>query len=146
VLPNLTVFAQETAGREHLGIATALLQSLRMIGGMFGAAVTGTLITHLYARGVRDALTFANATQWWATMRDPQILVNQGAQRTLLDSLARAGQDGAALLEQARESLVTAIHAGVAVAAVVALVALWRCASVPHVSITRRGERAPAAE
>ncbi|MGG1944986.1 MFS transporter [Trinickia sp. NRRL B-1857] len=146
VLPNLTVFAQETAGREHLGIATALLQSLRMIGGMFGAAVTGTLITHLYARGVRDALTDANAMQWWSTMRDPQILVNQNAQRTLLESLAHAGHDGAALLEQARVSLVTAIHAGLAVAAVVALVALWRCASVPHVSITRRGEPVPAAE
>src|SRR6201996_7516783 len=32
VLPNLTIFAQQTAGREHFGIATALLQSLRMIG------------------------------------------------------------------------------------------------------------------
>lgn len=146
VLPNLTVFAQETAGREHLGIATALLQSLRMIGGMFGAAVTGTLITHLYARGVRDALTSANAMQWWRTMRDPQILVNPDAQHTLLDSLARAGHNGAALLEQARVALVTAIHAGLAVAAVIAVVALWRCASVPHVSITRRGEPTPAAE
>lgn len=29
VLPNLTVFAQQSAGRAHLGIATALLQSLR---------------------------------------------------------------------------------------------------------------------
>jgi hypothetical protein len=113
---------------------------------MFGAAVTGTLITHLYARGVHDALTGANAMGWWSTMRDPQILVNQGAQRTLLESLARAGQDGAVLLEQARVSLVTAIHAGLAVAAVIALVALWRCTSVPHVSITRRGEPVPAAE
>ncbi|MFP3632363.1 MFS transporter, partial [Burkholderia sp. SIMBA_045] len=43
VLPNLTVFAQQTAGREHLGIATALLQSLRMVGGMIGTALTGTL-------------------------------------------------------------------------------------------------------
>src|SRR5690606_4851231 len=34
VMPNLTVFGQQIAGREHLGIATALLQSLRMVGGM----------------------------------------------------------------------------------------------------------------
>ncbi|MFP3759265.1 MFS transporter, partial [Cupriavidus sp. SIMBA_020] len=40
VMPNLTIFAQQTAGREHLGIATALLQSLRMIGGMIGTALT----------------------------------------------------------------------------------------------------------
>ena len=147
VLPNLTVFAQETAGREHLGIATALLQSLRMIGGMFGTAVTGTLITHLYARGVRDALTAGNAMQWWPAMRDPQILVNRDAQHSLLDAFAHAGRgDGAALLELAREALVTAIHAGIAVAAVVALVALWQCRRVPHVSITRRAQSAPAAE
>lgn len=146
LLPNLTVFAQETAGREHLGIATALLQSLRMIGGMFGAAVTGTLITHLYASGVRNALTAGRATDWWQTMRDPQILVNRGAQQTLLASLARAGHDGAALLEQAREALVGAIHAGIAVAAVVAVVALWQCRRVPHVSIRRRAEPVPAAE
>jgi len=147
VLPNLTIFAQETAGREHLGIATALLQSLRMIGGMFGAAVTGTLITHLYARGVRDALTAGNAIQWWPTMRDPQILVNRDAQHSLLDAFAHAGRgDGAALLELAREALVTAIHAGIAVAAVVALVALWQCRRVPHVSIKRRAQSSPAAE
>ncbi len=54
VMPNLTVFAQQTAGREHLGIATALLQSLRMIGGMIGTALTGTLSAHLYASGVRS--------------------------------------------------------------------------------------------
>jgi len=143
VLPNLTVFAQETAGREHLGIATALLQSLRMIGGMFGTAVTGTLITHLYASGVRSALTAGHATDWWQTMRDPQILVNRQAQQTLLNELARAGHDGAALLEQAREALVGAIHAGIAVAAVVAVVALWRCHRVPHVSFRRRAAPAP---
>ena len=79
-------------------------------------------------------------------MRDPQILVNQEAQHALLASLAHAGQDGAALLEQARVSLVTAIHASIAVAAVIAVVALWRCASVPHVSIKRRSEPVPAAE
>jgi EmrB/QacA subfamily drug resistance transporter len=146
LLPNLTVFAQETAGREHLGIATALLQSLRMIGGMFGAAVTGTLITHLYARGVSNALGADHAMQWWTTMRDPQILVNREAQQTLLDTLAHAGHDGARLLELAREALVAAIHAGIAVAAVVALIALWQCRRVPHVSIRRRSEPVPAAE
>jgi predicted MFS family arabinose efflux permease len=146
LLPNLTVFAQETAGREHLGIATALLQSLRMIGGMFGAAVTGTLITHLYARGVTNALQADHAMQWWTTMRDPQILVNREAQQTLLEALAHAGHDGARLLELAREALVAAIHAGIAVAAVVALIALWQCRRVPHVSIRRRSEPAPAAE
>ncbi|SOZ70872.1 membrane protein of unknown function (plasmid) [Cupriavidus taiwanensis] len=40
-MPNLTVFAQQTAGREHLGIATAILQSLRMVGRMVGSRFSG---------------------------------------------------------------------------------------------------------
>ena len=73
VLPNLTIFAQQTAGREHLGIATALLQSLRMIGGMIGTAMTGSLVTHMYASGVRDALDRSGG-DWFRDLGDPQIL------------------------------------------------------------------------
>src|SRR3546814_2677677 len=54
VMPNLTVFAQETAGRSLLGISTAMLQSVRMIGGMLGTTIVGTLVTKYYASGVRD--------------------------------------------------------------------------------------------
>ena len=68
VMPNLTVFAQLTAGREHLGIATALLQSLRMIGGMIGTALTGTLISHLYASGVHLSLDKDNASHWFSDL------------------------------------------------------------------------------
>ncbi|EAP70699.1 Hypothetical Protein RRSL_00166 [Ralstonia solanacearum UW551] len=64
VLPNLTVFAQQSAGRAHLGIATALLQSLRMVGGMVGTALVGTLVSERYAGGVGDALRADGAMQW----------------------------------------------------------------------------------
>ena len=135
VMPNLTVFAQLTAGREHLGIATALLQSLRMIGGMIGTALTGTLIGHLYASGVQLALDKDNATHWLSDLSDPQILINHDAQTTLLSQLANAGHNGAMLLESARESLVAAIHIGLAVAAMVAVVAVWQSRRVPPVRL-----------
>ncbi|PMS36386.1 EmrB/QacA subfamily drug resistance transporter [Trinickia symbiotica] len=146
VLPNLTVFAQQTAGREHLGIATALLQSLRMIGGMFGTALTGTLVSLMYRHRVGGALQAANATPWLDQMRDPQILVNREAQQSLIAQLAHAGHDGAALLETAREALVASIHAGIAVAMAVALFAAWQCRRVPRVKITRAPEPAVASE
>jgi predicted MFS family arabinose efflux permease len=146
LLPNLTVFAQQTAGREHLGIATALLQSLRMIGGMLGTALTGTLVTRMYASGVASALEADHASQWLAQMRDPQILVNRDAQRTLIDQLTHAGHNGAALLEAAREALVAAIHTGLAVCLVVAVASIWYCRRVPPVKITRSAETAVAAE
>jgi MFS family permease len=126
VMPNLTVFAQLTAGREHLGIATALLQSLRMIGGMIGTALTGTLVSHLYASGVQLSLDKDSASHWFSDLSDPQILINHEAQTTLLSQLAAAGHNGAMLLESARESLVAAIHIGLAVAAVVAVLAVWQ--------------------
>ena len=61
VLPNLTVFAQQAAAREHLGIATALLQSLRMIGGMLasniGAGFIGGILAGFLAGYVAKAVT-----------------------------------------------------------------------------------------
>jgi EmrB/QacA subfamily drug resistance transporter len=135
VMPNLTVFAQLTAGREHLGIATALLQSLRMIGGMIGTALTGTLVSHLYASGVQLSLDKDSASHWFSDLSDPQILINHEAQTTLLSQLAAAGHNGAMLLESARESLVAAIHIGLAVAAVVAVLAVWQSRRVPPVRL-----------
>lgn len=71
IMPNLTVFAQQTAGRSHLGIATALLQSLRMIGGMLGTAVVGTMVNHSYFSGVESTLRGARRAgcRSWTTRR-----------------------------------------------------------------------------
>jgi EmrB/QacA subfamily drug resistance transporter len=140
VMPNLTIFAQQTAGREHLGIATALLQSLRMIGGMIGTALTGTLVTHMYAGGVRSALERDQASHWFADLGDPQILINHEAQATLMSQLTQAGHNGAMLLEAAREALVAAIHLGLAVAAVIAVVSIWQSRRVPPVKLRRQVE------
>ncbi|RKR43183.1 MDR family MFS transporter [Paraburkholderia sp. BL17N1] len=140
VMPNLTIFAQQTAGREHLGIATALLQSLRMIGGMIGTALTGTLVSHMYASGVRNTLENDHASQWFADLGDPQILINRDAQTTLLDQLAHAGHNGAMLLESAREALVSAIHLGLAMAAIIAVVSVWQSRRVPPIKLQRKLE------
>ncbi|MFM0285487.1 MDR family MFS transporter [Paraburkholderia megapolitana] len=140
VMPNLTIFAQQTAGREHLGIATALLQSLRMIGGMLGTALTGTLVTHMYASGVRNALESDHAMQWSSDLGDPQILINHDEQQTLLGQLAHAGHNGGMLLESAREALVGAIHVGLALAAVIAVVSIWQSRRVPPIKLHRQVE------
>ncbi|MBN3851031.1 MULTISPECIES: MDR family MFS transporter [Burkholderiaceae] len=140
VMPNLTIFAQQTAGREHLGIATALLQSLRMIGGMIGTALTGTLVTHMYKSGVRSALDSAGASHWFGDLGDPQILINREAQTTLVAQLTHAGHNGAVLLEGAREALVSAIHLGLAMAAVIAVVSVWQSRRVPPIKLQRKLE------
>lgn len=136
IMPNLTVFAQQTAGRAHLGIATALLQSLRMIGGMLGTAVVGTLVSHRYVSSVESTLRGASA-RWLPQLNDPQMLVNPAAQTQFLAQLAHQGQDGAPLIEIARVALVGAIHQGQLIALAVAVLALWCLRHLPLVQLTR---------
>ncbi|GAB2902412.1 MFS transporter [Paralcaligenes sp. KSB-10] len=138
VMPNLTVFAQETAGRSHLGIATALLQSVRMIGGMLGTAIVGTLVTHYYISGVRQAAQGHQSAVWFKTLEDPQILVNISVQNRFLTQLHHLGLDGGSFIEAARLSLVGAVHSGVALALLVAIIALVWVRRVPFISLSRR--------
>jgi len=143
IMPNLTVFAQQTAGRTHLGIATALLQSLRMIGGMLGTAVVGTMVSHSYFSGVESTLRGASA-QWLPELNDPQMLVNPAAQTQFLAQLAHQGQDGTSLIEIARVALVGAIHEGQLIALAVAIFALWCVRRVPLVQLARPPKAEPA--
>jgi len=143
VLPNLTVFAQQSAGREHLGIATALLQSLRMIGGMLGTAITGTLVTQIYGNGVTRALENDHAAQWLAEFKDPEILVNHDIQSSLLAQMLQAGHNGSALLDVARAALVNAIHMGIALAIVAALAGLWLVRRVPLIRFSSQQKIEP---
>ncbi|MDY7579486.1 MFS transporter [Herbaspirillum sp. RTI4] len=133
ILPNLTVFAQQSARREHLGIATALLQSLRMIGGMLGTALTGTLVNQMYANGVERALENDHAGRWRAEFSDPEILVNHDVQSALLSQMMQAGHDGSALLSAARDALVDAIHMGIAMAILAAVLGFWLVRRVPPI-------------
>ncbi|MGI4815765.1 MAG: MDR family MFS transporter [Janthinobacterium lividum] len=138
VMPNLTIFAQQTAGREYLGIATGLMQSLRMVGGMIGTALTGSLITHLYRNNVRNALTADNASNWVGHFLDPQILVNRGAQPGLLAQLSGAGFDGGRLLDAARDALAQSIHISLALVMIVCVYAVWHAKRVPPVKLEHR--------
>lgn len=144
VLPNLTIFTQEIAGRAHLGIATAMIQSLRMVGGMLGTALVGTLVNHLYVSRVRDTLAATSASQWLPQLNDPQILINKAAQADLVAQLNALGQHGMVLIEDARVALVWAIHVGQMLSVAVAVVALLQMRRVPRLHLRRRGEPLPS--
>lgn len=49
ILLNVTIFIQTLAPREYLGIATALTQSLRLVGGLLGTALTGAAVNKWYS-------------------------------------------------------------------------------------------------
>jgi hypothetical protein len=91
-------------------------------------------------------LSDAGAGGWLARMADPQILIDKAAQAGLLTELHRAGQNGALLLEQARQSLVGAIHLGLVLATVIAAVGVWRAHRVPPIKLARTVEPTLAAD
>ncbi len=127
----------------HLRIATALMQSLRMIGGMLGTAIVGTLVNHSYTGRVTDALAANGGTHWVPQLADPQILVNAQSQSDFLSALAPLGQNGALFIESARTSLVAAIHNGQMMSLAAALAGLWFVKRVPLIRLTRGAKPQP---
>lgn len=146
VMPNLTVFAQETAGRALLGISTAMLQSVRMIGGMLGMAVVGSLVTHHYIDGVRQAVPEGRGESWLNLLENPQVLVNSRIQGDFMAQLQQLGVSGQGLIELARVALVDAVHSGLATALLMALIGLFWVYRVPAIRFTRTVEAKSAAK
>ncbi|SIT35820.1 Major facilitator superfamily MFS_1 [Paraburkholderia ribeironis] len=146
VATSLTVCSQQIVARDHVGAATALLQSLRTFGGMLGTAMTGALLGHLYSRGVHRSLDSYQATQWFKSFASPALLVDRAEQAALINRLVSAGHAGDAMMNSAREALVQSIHIGILVAGAAALVGLCLAWFVPPVRITYPDTEAPVDE
>ncbi|WP_347555990.1 MFS transporter [Robbsia sp. KACC 23696] len=143
ILPNLTVFGQEQAGRERLGTVTAMLQSLRMIGGMTGTALTGAVISHVYQARIRTLLDSAQLSSWFGAMANPQILVDQQDETRLVAQLVRAGHNGQ-VIDLARSALVTAVHLGLGCAVLAAAWGLWQTRRVPSIQFSKEKKATPS--
>jgi EmrB/QacA subfamily drug resistance transporter len=136
VATNLTICSQQIVARDHLGAVTALLQSLRIFGGMLGTAITGALLGHLYTQGVNRSLDSYQATQWLKSFASPDVLVDRAEQSALIEHLVAAGHSGDPMMHMARDALIASIHIGLAVAALAALIGLCLAWFVPAVQVT----------
>lgn len=125
---NLSVFTQTLVQRQYLGIATALQQSLRLVGGLLGTACMGALVNVLYAWHLGRLLTQAGQTQALSLLSDPQVLA-QGAS-ALSPSLLSPN-----LLTLGRAALVEAMSMGLATCAVLTVIALWMLRRLPTVQL-----------
>jgi len=133
VMPNLTIFCQEIVGRSRLGIATAILQSTRMIGGMLGTAVIGSVVSHFYVERVRqlDVSGFGKGN-WLGRLEDPQVLVNPQVQSEFVGMLQRQALHGETFILHAREALVWGVHAGFVLAVLMAVLSLALLLRLPR--------------
>ena len=125
LLPNLTLFMQELAKRSQLGIATALVQSLRMIGGIFAIAIIGTMIHHRYVSGIQQKLDFEHLPKLSDMLSDPQLLINKKEQAAFLIQAQHQHVDGPGLIEFARSQLIASFHEGALLTAMIVLLAMW---------------------
>ncbi|WP_287810198.1 MFS transporter [Pseudomonas sp.] len=126
ILMNLTVFTQTLAAREFLGIATALTQSLRLVGGLLGTAVMGALVKLLYVVHLRHAFDAIDQGAALAPYLDPQVLLQPGS-----------AHDNGALLALARQALAQGLGTGLLLCAALAAVALWVLMRLPPVALSR---------
>ncbi|MDR3639701.1 MAG: MFS transporter [Humidesulfovibrio sp.] len=134
LLPNITLFVQAIAHRTQLGVATAMLQSMRMVGGMLGMALCGSYISSSYVHGVNSMLAANGASQWSSWLDDPQILVNHALAEKFNAAMAQVG-GGAGLLVEARNAMVSAIHGSQWIVVVLLALALWITRLVPPVNL-----------
>lgn len=138
LLPNLTLFAQAAAPRTQWGVATAMIQSTRMIGGMLGTALIGTLVSRLYAHGTSEMLAANHGSQWASWLDDPQILVNPMLAARFLALAPQTGHYAETLLAGARTALTDAIHYSQWLIVALLALALWMAGRVPPIDLHRR--------
>jgi len=132
IFNNLNVFGQELAGQGRFGITTAVIQSTRMVGGMLGTALIGTLVTRAYVARVPAAVS-SSVGKLPASLvnglQDPEILVDRHGAETLLNHL---GRSESLLMPVLRHVFVTSIHLGFALAALAAFTAIWQVRRISH--------------
>jgi EmrB/QacA subfamily drug resistance transporter len=135
IFMNLTLFTQTIAERSMLGIATALLQSLRLVGGLLGTAIFGSAVSFLYRRGVEKLFAENGASVFVTSFLDPRILLDAASREHVVQQLQSAGFDALALVAGAQNVLVTAIDMGIAANTVLCVWALWRLSRIAPVRL-----------
>lgn len=138
LLPNLTLLTQISAPRTQLGVATAMLQSMRMVGSMLGTALVGSLISNVYTAKVNDVLEANHVSRWASWLSDPQILVNHERAARFFDVVHQSGHDASIFLAGARDTLVDAIHYSQWFIAAFVVLAFWLVHRIPNINIHGR--------
>lgn len=135
LMPNLTLIVQACSPRTQLGVATAMLQSLRMVGSMLGTAMIGSLISSQYISEVNVMLSTNHASQWASWLDDPQILFNHEISEKFIKVMPLGSHDAAMFLAGARDALVDAVHYSQWFIVVVVVLAFWFVRHIPKINI-----------
>jgi hypothetical protein len=116
LLPMLTIMVQATVPRRRLGVGTAMVQFLRLIGSTLGTALVGALVSATFAAQLAASIPQGTDPRLIAALRDPQVLVSPNAQKAVVALARQIGPDGPAQLQQlltlSRDALAAGVRAG----------------------------------
>lgn len=138
VLPNIILLGQASAPRTQLGSSTAMLQSMRMIGNMLGAALIGVFITHAYAHQIHELIDVPEKNQWGFWLLDPQILVSSTMYEKFISATQGTGENGLNLINYAREVLVKVIHLSQWIVVITTLLAMALVKLIPNIKLHKK--------
>jgi len=132
-LPNLTLQMQSAVGREDQGAASALIQTLRALGSMFGASLAGLAVNLSFSREAARTLALQGIQDAHVIrlFENPQVLLRAIDQEQLNNLGHRLGFDAVALLEHARLGLVTGIRAAFFGCVLLALISFFVSRRLP---------------
>jgi len=135
-IPNLTLQMQASVARADLGASSALVQTLRTVGSMFGASLGGLFLNLSFTRAMNAHLNDLNITddQVKGLFNTPQILVREIDQAKLFDLAKHLGIDANSLLEQSRLNLISGVHLALWVAIIIAGVAIYLSFKLPNMT------------
>ena len=132
-LPNLTLQMQAAVGKQDQGAASALIQTLRTLGSMFGASLAGLVVSLAFSREANHTLNQEGIADMQVRhlFDSPQLLV-RNADQTLLGQLAQQQHfDAVTLLSQARLGLAQGIREAFVACLVLAVVSYFISRRLP---------------
>lgn len=141
ILNNVNIFAQEAAGTAYVGIATSLIQSTRMIGGLLGVSTIGAWAARRYAANagtVLDGLSQGAGRQWASLVDDPQMLVDPHRQAALVRQLAHAPFGAGDAVDALRHMFIAVLHGGFYLTAALAAGGIVVTLTIGHIDFHGR--------
>ena len=144
-LPNLTLQMMAIAGRRHMGVASALAQSARMVGSMVGVSAASAVVDGIYRSTMAAALAHVAPVPaaLSAVLASPQVLIRQQDRATLYPCARASNLDPALLLETARQGLISGTHAAYFLCAAISVLGILISLRLPPYAV-RRGKRQPS--
>ncbi|GAB4208470.1 MAG: MDR family MFS transporter [Roseiflexaceae bacterium] len=144
LMPMMTVLVQSAVERRRLGVSTAMIQFVRLIGSTMGTAVVGALVAGIYAGQILAQAPQSTDARLLAAFHDPQALISPQTQEQVR-SLAQQLPNGPAQLQQlldlSREALAGGIRTGYLLALGAMVVAVLLVALLDDRALSK--DRAP---